>query len=685
MKRLSGCIACLCLCMASVVIGAPSAGAGASSLSPTTLPLAGLHPAAAAHPDAVVLGSSCPVAAFCVVVGEYEGTDHSDHGLIETLSGGAWSAATAPLPPAASNPLVELDAVSCATAASCVAVGEFTDPSGHEQGLIETLADGMWSASVMPLPADANPDPVVELWDVSCPAADQCVAVGSYLDTANNTDVLIGTRAGRTWTPSTVSLESFSPPPRPLHYQWLKAVSCAQTGSCVAAGEYEDVHSHMQLFTDTLSGGVWTARLLALSGLDPAPIPAPPPNEVEPTVDSISCASTQWCVIAGEYEPATSSVRAFFSTLSAGRWTSVTAPLAGLVPPSNRQPDAALLEVTCPQVAHCLAAGGYLDVQHHFQNLIATLSGTTWSAATGSLLGLQPPAGSGKVAILSGASCPPTGPCLVSGLYEDSAGGGLPMVESLPNPAPGYWEVASDGGIFSFGSAHFGGSMGGTHLNRPVVGMASTPDGGGYWEVASDGGIFSFGDAHFDGSMGGTHLNQPVVGMASTPDGDGYWEVASDGGIFSFGDAHFDGSMGGTHLNQPVVGMASTPDGHGYWEVASDGGIFSFGDAHFDGSMGGTHLNRPVVGMASTPDGHGYWEVASDGGIFSFGDARYHGSTGGRVLNAPVVGIAPTPDGHGYWEVASDGGIFSFGDAPFVGSLGGTVLNKPMVGIAVDG
>jgi len=36
----------------------------------------------------------------------------------------------------------------------------------------------------------------------------------------------------------------------------------------------------------------------------------------------------------------------------------------------------------------------------------------------------------------------------------------------------------------------------------------------------------------FDGSMGGIHLNQPIVGMASTPDGNGYWLVASDGGIF---------------------------------------------------------------------------------------------------------------------------------------------------------
>jgi hypothetical protein len=30
--------------------------------------------------------------------------------------------------------------------------------------------------------------------------------------------------------------------------------------------------------------------------------------------------------------------------------------------------------------------------------------------------------------------------------------------------------------------------------------MASTPDGNGYWDVASDGGVFSFGDATYRGS-----------------------------------------------------------------------------------------------------------------------------------------------------------------------------------------
>ena len=74
--------------------------------------------------------------------------------------------------------------------------------------------------------------------------------------------------------------------------------------------------------------------------------------------------------------------------------------------------------------------------------------------------------------------------------------------------------------------------------------MAPTPDDQGYWLVAADGGIFSFGDATYYGSTGAIHLNQPIVGMAATPDGAGYWLVASDGGIFTFGDAVYYGSTG---------------------------------------------------------------------------------------------------------------------------------------------
>jgi hypothetical protein len=80
--------------------------------------------------------------------------------------------------------------------------------------------------------------------------------------------------------------------------------------------------------------------------------------------------------------------------------------------------------------------------------------------------------------------------------------------------------------------------------------------GKGYWLVASDGGIFSFGDAAYYGSTGSLTLNKPIVGLAPTPDGKGYWLVASDGGIFSFGDAAYYGSTGSLTLNKPIVGLA---------------------------------------------------------------------------------------------------------------------------------
>jgi hypothetical protein len=217
--------------------------------------------------------------------------------------------------------------------------------------------------------------------------------------------------------------------------------------------------------------------------------------------------------------------------------------------------------------------------------------------------------------------------------------------------------------------------------------MASAPGAGGYWLVASDGGVFSFGNAGFYGSAAPLRLDQPVVGMAPTPDGKGYWLVAADGGIFTYGDATFYGSMASAHLDEPVVGMAATPDGGGYWLAGADGGVFSFGDAVYDGNSlgtGSTDGGTKTVGISSDPAGRGYWLVSADGSVAAFGAAASYGSAAPLHLNAPVVGMAPTPDGDGYWEVASDGGVFTFGDASFFGSLGGQPVTYPIAGMAAD-
>ena len=92
-----------------------------------------------------------------------------------------------------------------------------------------------------------------------------------------------------------------------------------------------------------------------------------------------------------------------------------------------------------------------------------------------------------------------------------------------------------------------------------MVGMSPTSDANGYWLVAADGGIFSFGNARFFGSTGNFRLNQPIVGMSVTASGDGYWLVATDGGVFSFGDALFFGSLGSLRLNKANRGHDPDP------------------------------------------------------------------------------------------------------------------------------
>jgi IPT/TIG domain len=312
-----------------------------------------------------------------------------------------------------------------------------------------------------------------------------------------------------------------------------------------------------------------------------------------------------------------------------------------------------------------------------------TITGLQMTNITGVSFGSVPAASFTQNSSTQITAVSPAGTGTVDILLTNAKGTSVPgLLDQFSYTSPGYWEVASDGGIFAFGGAPFYGSMGGKPLNQPIVGIASTPTGTGYWEVASDGGLFAFGGAGFHGSMGGKPLNKPIVGMAPTPTGGGYWEVASDGGLFAFGNAPFYGSMGGKKISAPIVQMIAAPTGTGYWEIAADGTVYSFGFAGHYGGMGGKALNKPIVGGASTITFDGNWQVASDGGLFAFGTAGYYGSMGGQPLNKPIVGMATTLDGAGYWMVASDGGIFSFGDAVFSGSMGGKPLNAPVVGIA---
>jgi hypothetical protein len=115
----------------------------------------------------------------------------------------------------------------------------------------------------------------------------------------------------------------------------------------------------------------------------------------------------------------------------------------------------------------------------------------------------------------------------------------------------------------------------------------------------------------FHGSMGGTPLNQPIVGMAAHPDGEGYWFVAADGGVFSFGSAVFQGSMGDRDTDSPIVGMAASSEEDGYWLASAAGEVFGFGviERGSAAEAGSDEPRARTVGIAALPGGDGYWLV----------------------------------------------------------------------------
>jgi len=271
----------------------------------------------------------------------------------------------------------------------------------------------------------------------------------------------------------------------------------------------------------------------------------------------------------------------------------------------------------------------------------------------------------------------------------------------------GYWLLAGDGGLFSFGPPFFGSAAGNPdNCAQPMFAppmcslIVPTRDRRGYWIVNPLGGgaVFPFGDASDPGQPRDAYADVPdfmqpgLVALLPSPSGSGYLAVEDNGDVIADGDA----VVHGTPPVAPActsfgpnpcpfsfyVGAASTPSGRGYWVVNSAGAVFAFGDAVPYGSAANLHLNQPITAMVATADGGGYWLLGRDGGIFSFGDARFYGSTGGLHLNGPIVGMASTPTGGGYWLVGSDGGVFSFGDARFFGSTGNLHLNQPVTAIA---
>ncbi len=606
--------------------------------------------AAAGSGSNVLAGVSCTTSTFCVAVGS-ENTGAGGGTLIEQWNGTSWNVVPSVNAPATTDDA--LNSVSCVGTAFCLAVGG----SGTGPAVAETWNGTAWSFVTAAAPAASTS---ASLSSVSCVSATTCEVLGTA--SVGGTNSIFGNQWNGTTLTATTAATPTTTTSTPVPS--ASGMDCVTAGWCLAVGDSDTQSAAGSSFSELWNGTAWA--LLST----PEPTAA-----VGSRLSSVSCAGVSFCQAVGQANLAGPPSQNLIESWNGTQWA-----ITANVPDTSAMENQGLRGVDCFSATTCSAVGSAAAVTGPSPaSLALTWNGTTWSIVPNT-----PNQGTVQTT-LAAESCLTDWSCVAVGSYEPAVSSFSAFAMAAPIARTGYRFVASDGGVFSYGpGAPFLGSMGGTPLNKPVVGMAVMPGGDGYYLVASDGGIFSFGSAQFYGSTGSLRLNAPIVGMALTPDGAGYWLVATDGGIFSYGDAQFYGSTGSLKLNKPIVGMAATPDGKGYYLVASDGGVFTYGDATFAGSAGSLTLNKPVVGMTAPLSG-GYYLVASDGGIFTYPTTKgppFYGSTGSIKLNKPIVGM--TAVSNGYYLSASDGGVFTYpttNGPTFYGSTGSIVLNQPIVGI----
>jgi hypothetical protein len=351
------------------------------------------------------------------------GGDTNGYGLIETLSDGSWTATEVPLPPnlPGNQTSLSLVSVACPAIGSCVALGQFS-PSASlgPQMFTETQTDGSWTAASPVLPANSTGYEVQEWEGVTCPAIGSCEAVGSLWKGIGCSVVcglsiaLVDTLAGSTWTAADTPMPANASSQYPnASYQ---AVTCPAASSCLAVGQYLDNNNDYQGFVETLANGSW-------SPTEP-PLPA---NAISGDLVAVSCAQVGVCVAVGEYQVEENNDLALVESLSGGSWTPTTVPMpAGY----ESAVQSGLSDVSCPTTGSCVAVGDFLDASIDQHGLIETGLDGSWSATEaplppyGAVAGNSPP--DLPETYLDEVSCPTVSSCAAIGTFP------VP-VDDLPN------------------------------------------------------------------------------------------------------------------------------------------------------------------------------------------------------------------------------------------------------------
>jgi hypothetical protein len=303
--------------------------------------------------------------------------------------------------------------LSCASGGYCVAAGYYTDAAGHSQGFVVTGVRGRWrnAAAVAGLAA-LNTSGNAQVTSVSCPAAGQCAAAGSYASASGGQGFVVSQASGVWGTAAEVpGLAALNTSGNAS----VASLSCGTAGNCAAGGYYDQLGCIPafpcggQAFVVSEVNGVWGAaeEVPGTAAL----------NDGNAQVYSVSCARDGACAVGGYYAPSFNEPiygggnYLFVPFVASGRngsWdTAVT--LGG---PGLGDYDGYIDLVSCPSAGSCVAVG-YTDSEccepdsDDGYNQVSVAPGIKALGVIGSEV--------------NSVSCPSAGHCTAAGSYHNDS------------------------------------------------------------------------------------------------------------------------------------------------------------------------------------------------------------------------------------------------------------------------
>ena len=310
---------------------------------------------------------SCPAVAFCMAVGR--GFGGGGQSVAMSWNGTSWQPRSVPAPSGAADS--DLLSVSCANATNCIAVGSYRTSSSVGAPSLPLAAQ--WDGTAWTLLSLAAPDPgSAYLTDVSCASAASCVAVGAD-STASGLEALAEEWDGQTWSllpsaPGAAQLSGVSctdaskcmviglspiqgevvhtvaerwngqswqvhhRPAEPFVRGGLARVSCVAQDRCMAVGSAEmDIPPFGTGLAEQWNGSSWQLHRVSRVGI----------------LSSVSCPSASRCVAVGGYLSAADRQLTLAERWNGRSWLVLKTPGLGRI-----------FDVSCSSMSFCMAVAG---------------------------------------------------------------------------------------------------------------------------------------------------------------------------------------------------------------------------------------------------------------------------------------------------------------------------------------